>query len=167
MTMRYERLKNKKETDFKRLVGVKRKTFERMVKVVQEAYDKEKSTKSTRGRKPALEVPDMVLLMLSYLRSYMTFIETGFHFDVSESVAHRVTVWTENVLIQSGEFALPSKRALLDKDYLISVTIVDVTEQEIERPKKGQKKYYSGKKKTHFKNASDNQRRNNRNSLCC
>ena len=142
--MRYEKVKDMKDVDFKRLVGVKRHTFQNMLEVVQVAYDAKHKTK--RGRKPTLTVEDMILLMLSYLRSYATFFETGVNFGVSESTAHRITVWVENVLIVSGKFALPSKRVLLTKTSKIEVVIVDVTEQEIERPQKGQKQYYSGKK---------------------
>ena len=142
--MRYEKIKDMKDIAFKRLVGVKRHTFLKMLEVVQAAYDAEH--KSTRGRKPKLTVEDMILLMLSYLRSYATFFETGINFGVSESTAHRTTVWVENILIVSGKFALPSKRVLLTETSKIEVILVDVTEQEIERPKKGQKKYYSGKK---------------------
>ena len=142
--MRYEKIKDMKDVAFKRLVGVKRHTFQNMVEVVRAAYDAEHMSK--RGRKPKLTVEDMILLMLSYLRSYATFFETGINFGVSESTAHRTTVWVENVLISCGKFALPSKRVLTVEATKIEVILVDVTEQEIERPKKGQKKYYSGKK---------------------
>jgi len=142
--MRYEKIKDMKDVTFKRLVGVKRHTFLNMVEVVQIAYDVEH--KSKRGRKPKLTVEDMILLMLSYLRSYATFFETGVNFGVSESTAHRTTVWVENILIACGKFALPSRRVLLTETSKIEVILVDVTEQEIERPKKGQKEYYSGKK---------------------
>jgi len=142
--MRYEKIKDLKDADFKRLVGVKRHTFLNMLEVVQMAYDAEHTSK--RGRKAALTVADMILLMLSYLRSYATFFETGINFGVSESTAHRTTVWVENVLITCGKFALPSKRVLTTESSKIEVILVDVTEQEIERPKKGQEQYYSGKK---------------------
>ena len=142
--MRYENIKDMKDVAFKRLVGVKRHTFLKMLEVVQDAYDAE--NKSKRGRKPKLTVEDMILLMLSYLRSYATFFETGINFGVSESTAHRTTVWVENILISCGKFALPSKRVLSAETSKIEVILVDVTEQEIERPKKGQKQYYSGKK---------------------
>ena len=65
--MRYEKIKDLKDVDFKRLVGVKRHTFQNMLEVVQVTYDAEH--KSKRGRKPTLTVADMILLMLSYLRS--------------------------------------------------------------------------------------------------
>lgn len=144
--MRYEAIKNMRDADFKRLIGVKRHTFLHMVEVVTEAYDATRETK--RGRKPRLSIEDMILLMLSYLRSYATFFETGANFGVSESTAQRITVWVEDVLITNGSFALPSKRVLATKTSMskLEVVIVDVTEQEIERPKAGQKEYYSGKK---------------------
>jgi hypothetical protein len=142
--MRYEKIKDMKEVEFKRLVGVKRHTFLNMVEVVQSEYEAKHVSK--RGRKAKLTVEDMILLMLSYLRSYATFFETGVNFGVSESTTHRTTVWVENILISCGKFALPSKRVLLTETTKIEVVLVDVTEQEIERPKKGQKAYYSGKK---------------------
>ena len=142
--MRYEKIKDMKDVEFKRLVGVKHHTFLNMLEIVRAAYDAEHISK--RGRKPKLAVEDMILLMLSYLRSYATFFETGINFGVSESTAHRTTVWVENILISCGKFALPSKRVLVTETSKIEVILVDVTEQEIERPKKGQKKYYSGKK---------------------
>jgi len=142
--MRYEKVKDLKDTQFKRLIGVKKHTFYRMVEVVEAAYA-EKHKK--RGRNSDLSREDMVLLMLSYLRSYATFYETGFNFGVSESTAQRITVWCEDVLMASGEFSLPGKKVLVTEiSEPLEVVLVDVTEQEIERPKKGQREYYSGKK---------------------
>ena len=51
------------------------------------------------------------------------------------------------MLIRSKEFSLPSKRSLIEAKEAKAV-LVDVTEREIERPKK-QGDYYSGKKKKH------------------
>ena len=141
--MRYEKVKKLSDTSFKRLVGVKKHTFAHMVEIVTEAY-KEKHRKG--GRKSGLSIEDMILLTLSYLRSYATFMETGFNFDVSESTAQRITVWVEDVLVSSRKFALPSKKVLVTETSSVEVVLIDVTEQEIERPKKGQKDYYSGKK---------------------
>jgi hypothetical protein len=141
--MRYENTKSLSDINFKRLTGVKRHTFKRMVDAVSAAY-REKHKKG--GRNSDLSIEDMILLTLSYLRSYATFMETGFNFGVSESTAHRITVWVEDVLISNGTFALPSKKVLVTELSAVEVILVDVTEQEIERPKKGQKAYYSGKK---------------------
>ena len=50
-------------------------------------------------------------------------------------------------------FKIPSKKVTLSEAELSEESIieffVDATEQQIERPKKGQKRYYSGKKKKH------------------
>ena len=126
--MRYEKIKNMKDVEFKRLVGVKRHTFINMVEVVQIAYDAEHASK--RGRKSKLSIEDMILLTLSYLRSYATFFETGINFGVSESTAHRITVWVENVLISCGKFALPSKWVLLTETSKIEVVLVDVRQRK-------------------------------------
>jgi hypothetical protein len=49
------------------------------------------------------------------------------------------------VLIKSGIFSLGGKKALVDPNTEIEVILVDSTEVAIERPKRGQKAYYSGK----------------------
>jgi hypothetical protein len=52
----------------------------------------------------------------------------------------------EDTLVKDGTFALPEKKVLKRKSGLIQYIVVDVTENPINRPKKGQKEYYSGKK---------------------
>ena len=54
-------------------------------------------------------------------------------------IYHRVL----NIIVQ--HFKLPNRKVLLEGDY--EKVLIDVTEQEIERPVKKQKAYYSGKKK--------------------
>ena len=46
----------------------------------------------------------------------------------------------EKVLIESGQFSLPGRKALYDTETVIEVIVVDVTEQPIERPKTPLKK---------------------------
>jgi cysteine synthase len=55
--------------------------------------------------------------------------------------------WVEDTLSKDGTFALPGKRVLKRKSASIQYVVVDVTESPINRPKKGQKEYYSGKKR--------------------
>jgi hypothetical protein len=52
----------------------------------------------------------------------------------------------EVTLAKDGTFKLPGKRALKRKSAAIEYIAVDVTESPINRPKKNQKAYYSGKK---------------------
>jgi hypothetical protein len=48
-------------------------------------------------------------------------------------------VWVENVLVKSGKFSLPGKKALYGDDTELEVVLVDVTESPVERPKKTKK----------------------------
>jgi hypothetical protein len=52
----------------------------------------------------------------------------------------------EDTLVKDGTFTLPGKRVLKRKSAAIEHVVADVTESPINRPKKNQKEYYSGKK---------------------
>jgi len=51
----------------------------------------------------------------------------------------------EDILIKSGKFSLPGKKRLLEADSL-KYTIIDVTEREIERPKKNSADFTAGRR---------------------
>jgi hypothetical protein len=57
-------------------------------------------------------------------------------YGVSEATVCRTIRKIENVLMKSGEFRLPGRKALQPSDTLIEVVLIDATEQPIERPKK-------------------------------
>jgi hypothetical protein len=136
MADRYKRANQLSEKKFKRLVGVKKKIFERMMKVLSFAYA-EKHKKG--GRNPKLELGDQLMLTLSYWRQYITYEELGFDYEVSESTAHEIVEWVENILIQSRMFSLPGKKALIE-DRELKIVLLDVMESPIERPKKNESK---------------------------
>jgi hypothetical protein len=54
--------------------------------------------------------------------------------------------WVEDTLVKDGTFALIGKKVLEMESSSIQHIVIDVTESPINRPKKGQKDYYSGKK---------------------
>jgi len=116
-----------------------------MVEVLRNAYA-EKHRR--RGRHAKLSIEDQLFMSLKYWRQYVTQKELAFEFEVGEATAHDVIVWVENTLVKSGKFSLPGKKALLE-DNEIEIILVDVTESPIERPKKKQREWYSGKKKRH------------------
>ena len=128
--MRYEKARDLKESDFKRLCGVKKETFIVMCEVVREVLSRE-----TRGRKSGLSVENQVLLTLGYWREYRTMFHWGQDFGLHESNVSRIIQKVENILIKCGKFSLPSKRRLLEETGL-TYTIVDVTAMTVERPKK-------------------------------
>ena len=62
----------------------------------------------------------------------------------------RIVTKVENALIGSGKFQLPGKKQLLDSLAAAKLVVIDATETPIERPKKGQKRFYSGMKLRHM-----------------
>ena len=117
--MRYEKAGDLKESDFKRLCGVRKETFGTMCEVVKEVLSRE-----TRGRKSGLSVEDQVLLTLGYWREYRTMFHLGQDFGIHESNVSRIIQKIEDILIKCGKFSLPGKRRLLEETGL-TYTIVD------------------------------------------
>ena len=72
--------------------------------------------------------------------SYFFYLEIKW--DINESNAYRIVIRTKKALINSGLFKLPGKKNLYQSQNEIETVAVDVSEHEIERPKKKQKKYY-------------------------
>lgn len=122
---------------FKRLTGVKRSTFEKMVSVVRE-HKVQKRKHPTRGAPPKATVEDQLLMLLMYYRQYRTFLHTATSFGYSESQGWRIVRRIEDILIRSGVFRLPGKKALLKLEggLLGKIVVVDVGESPVERPKK-------------------------------
>ena len=131
-----DKFKEVSEENFKRLVGVKRGTFEVMVEEYKKAEIERKKTHKIGGRKAKLCEEDRVLFMLEYYREYRTLYHMGIDYGISEGQASKLVRDVESVLIKSGKFSLPSKRALYGTDSEIEFVIIDATESPIQRPKK-------------------------------
>jgi len=98
------------------------------------------------GRKPKLGPDDRLLLVLMYYRVYVTQAVLGGVFGVDAGTACRVIRATGLAL--AGVFRIPERKVRLGADELAEA-FVDATEQPVHRPTRGQKAYYSGKKKRH------------------
>lgn len=132
---KYEQLTKKEPKNFKRLIGVNKETFEAMIDVFKSYEDERTKSHGIGGRKSLLP-EDKVLLMLSYYREYRTLEHIGFDYGVSEATASRVVREVEKVLIKSGKFSLPSKRALYGDEIDLEFVVIDATESPVQRPKK-------------------------------
>jgi len=127
--MRYETIKQLKDSDFKRLTGVQRGTFETMLAVVGKGL-------RDFGRPSKLSRADQLLMTLMYWREYRTEFHIAQSYGVSEATVCRTIRKVENILVRSGKFRLPGKKALQTSDTVFEVVLVDVSEQPVERPKK-------------------------------
>ena len=143
--MNYKELSSEQ---FKRRFGVNHQTFEKMLKAVK-SIEQTSENRSKRGPKPKLCIEDKILVTLEYWREYRTYFHIGTSWGISESTVCRTINNVEKKLLESGEFRLKGKKMLLQEIKKPSITVMDVTETPIERPKKKQKYFYSGKKKYH------------------
>jgi hypothetical protein len=141
---KYRKALELSEKQFKRLTGIKKETAKEMIELLKTAYAKKHER---RGRHSKLSKEIMLMMTLEYWRQYITFFELAFEYGVAESTVHDIVVWVENILIKSGLFGLPGKKALLSGSE-IEVVLVDVTESEIERPKKNKVNIIQEKRKS-------------------
>ena len=138
--MTYEDVENLRSGGFKRLCGVSKETFSAMCEAVSEY-----KLRHRRGRKSNLSIENQVLLTLSFWREYRTQFHLGRDWKLHESNVSRLVRRIEDILIKSGKFTLPGKKRLL-ADEQVKYTIVDVTEREIERPKKNRNDFIRARK---------------------
>ena len=140
----YIKVKQQTVKKFTRLVGVNKKAFEILCSDIKKRHTKQKELKpiSKRGKKPKVSIEDQLLLTMYYLRNYHTFFQLGLEFGISEGYAnkifHKIKLHLVDIL------RLPPNTELSKES--LKLAVVDVSEQPIERPVKGQKDYYSGKK---------------------
>ena len=140
---REKKAQEAKEVLFKRLYGVKPSTFSKMVSILQKEFD---VMHKDGGKPPKLTVENKLYITLKYLREYRTMDSIAAEYGVCKGTVCLSIQWVEDTLIKDGTFALPEKRVLKRKTTSIEYIVVDVTESPINRPKKNQKEYYSGKK---------------------
>ena len=133
---RWQRAFAENDKDFKELFGVKKEIFLRMHDILTTAA---LERRKKGGRRPALSPGDQLLLTLQYWREYRTMKHLAYDFGISKSTVSDTIALVENVLIKSGVFRLPGKKALLSQENEGRTFVVDVTESPIMRPKKSRK----------------------------
>src|SRR5215469_5687156 len=108
---RWHRAFLKNDAEFKELFGVKKEIFHEMLAILTVA--REQRRQKGGPRRPKLSVGDQLFLTLQYWREYRTMAHIGFDFGISKSTVSDTITQVENILIRSGAFRLPGKKALL------------------------------------------------------
>jgi hypothetical protein len=152
---------------FKHLTGLTAPLFDRLAQDLAPALaeaDRRRRDRPDRrraagaGRPFALADADQLLLTVVWLRHYPTEEVLGFLFGVSDSAARRARERLVPLLEQAGRAAMrmpdPGRGRRKDLPRLLADTpglavIVDTFEQKVQRPRRRQRAYYSGKKKCH------------------
>ena len=141
----YTQIVDLSDARFKRATGVSKDNFQTLFEKVSLfiQHDKAANPVKKRGRKSSqMPEEDRILLVLYYLRHYPTFENLADAFEISESYCHKIYTRYGKILTQVE--TLPNRKQLLQD--APKTLAIDVTEQPIERPVKGQRAYYSGKK---------------------
>ena len=124
------------EEKYQVMFGIAKSTFDAMLAILEHAYEE---MRKKGGRKRKLSVLDMLIITLGYYHDYRTMENIAFDYGVHKQRISEAVEWVEQTLIKDGTFALPSKRELAKAESEIVIAIVDVKEQETERPQKNRK----------------------------
>ena len=141
----YEKIKTLDTEEFQRHVEICQEIFLALLTKVSSYIlsQQEYQPMKKRGRKSSVSLADQLLLTLTYMRHYPTFAKLGLEFSISESYANKIYHRILDILVKVTKHK--NRKELLASD--LQAVAIDVTEQPIERPKKNQRDYYSGKKK--------------------
>ena len=144
MTISYKKI-SKHPKMFLRLLGVTREEFDILASKLELQWEQKVINKYKRpGRNYKLSIQQMLMMLLLYYRSYSTQMQIGFMFGIDDSRVCRIIKKLEPLVARI--VAIKKNRTL---SYEETAQLIDVTEQVVERPKKKQKHYFSGKKRRH------------------
>jgi hypothetical protein len=140
---------------FRRLTGLTPAAFRRLLGEVTAADEQARARRATRpgrlrkaggGRKPTLPLADRLVMLLVYYRTYVPHTFLGFLFGIDDSNVCRSNRRLEPLL--AGVFRIPERKVTLTEEEIREL-FFDSTERPTGRPVRGQKRYYSGKKRRH------------------
>jgi hypothetical protein len=140
---------------FRRLTGITPAAFDRLLDQLtprSEQADARRKDRPGRKRKPgggrkhALALADRLLMLLIYYRTYVTHAFLGFLFAIDDSAVGRNINPLQPLL--AGIFRIPERRIELAEDEIREL-FFDGTERPTRRPRRGQREFYSGKKRRH------------------
>lgn len=140
---------------FRRLTGITPTAFDNLLAQLtplHQAADARRKARPGRKRKPgggrkhALDLADRLLMLLIYYRTYISHAFLGFLFGLDDSAVGRNINPLQPLL--AGNFRIPERRIELAEDEIREL-FFDATERPTRRPARGQREFYSGKKKRH------------------
>jgi len=138
-----KRIEELKEEKYQVIFGVEKGTFSAMHAILESAY---KEMRKKGGRKRKLSVLDMLIVFFAYYHDYRTMENIAFDYGCHKQRISEAIAWVESTHVKDGTFVLPSKRELIKSNTSIVIAVVDVKEQETERPEKNRKNHTLGNK---------------------
>jgi hypothetical protein len=131
---------------FLRILGISVKEFDAVIERLKPIWEKNIASRYKRpGRDCKLDLAEMAMVLFVYYRHYVTQEFVGMLFNIDKATVCRIIKKLEPLLLEV--VPLPERNGL--QPHELESLIIDATENHIERPKRNQEKYYSGKKKRH------------------
>lgn len=140
---------------FRQLTGLTPDKFDRLLADLTPRYLQADARRKARpgrkrkpgaGRKHARPLGDRLLMLLIYYRTYVSHAFLGFLFGIDDSAVGRNINPLQPLL--AGIFRIPERKVEIQPDEVREL-FFDGTERPRSRPKRRQRRYYSGKKKRH------------------
>src|SRR5215203_4591330 len=140
---------------FRQLTGISPVAFDQLLAQLEPRYQQADARRKGRpgrrrkpgaGRKHVLPLADRLLMLLLYYRTYVTHAFLGFLFGLDDSAVGRNINPLQPLL--AGIFRIPERKVELDPEDIREL-FFDATERPTRRPTKGQREFYSGKKRRH------------------
>jgi hypothetical protein len=146
MALTYNKL-SKNPYSFLKITGLTVQEFGKVIINLENIWiEKVEKLKKQAGRNSHIRtLEDKVLCLCMYYRTYITHTFLGWLFNLDNSNISRLFQKLEPLLAK--KLCIKKDRTMTKEEVL--KIIADVMEQPINRPKKKQKKSYSGKKKRH------------------
>jgi len=145
----------KSPASFRSLTGITPAAFDALLAELEPQYAAAQAGRLGRpgrtrkpgaGRKFTLGLGDRLLMLLIYYRTYVTHEFLAFLFGIDQSSVCRNVNPLQPLL--AGIFRIPERRVELGEDEVREL-FFDCTEQQVCRPGRGQRAFYSGKRKRH------------------
>lgn len=131
---------------FRYLTGVTPEIFRQMAKRLRPSWERLCHRKNRSGRPYGVGgLDDHLLVMLILYRCHITQDFLALLYDVDKATICRTLRRTEKL----AHMVLAVKRRIAVSEEEAQSLLIDATEQPVQRPKRGQKRWYSGKKKRH------------------
>lgn len=131
---------------FLRMTGLKIDEFDKISETCSRSWSSHMSKKKQSGRPFSIgDLNQQLLCLFLYYRVYTSQIFLGFLFSVDAATICRCINRLEKIVAK--KIHIKKDRQITEEQ--LKDLLVDCTEQSIQRPKKKQKLYYSGKKKQH------------------
>jgi hypothetical protein len=152
--MHTDRLQRSPDT-FRQLTGLTPAKFDQVLADLTPLYRRADARRKDRpgrqrklgaGRKHALPLADRLLMLLMYYRTYTTHAFLGFLFGIDDSAVGRNINPLQPLL--AGLFRIPERRVRLEPGDIREL-FFDAAERPARRPRRRQRRLYSGKKRRH------------------